>query len=118
MLVTLGSVAVLASIITSQQLDAELTERDIALKAAVGQMERVLSYSNDLDNLQVVFSDPSRNQFEVEDLRIAGRGSGQGTIQVTQLAPGELTVDIVVQWVGVRGARRVSAPMYLTETIP
>jgi type II secretory pathway component PulJ len=118
MLITLGSVAVLGAILTSQRLDRELAERDLALKAVVVQMERVLSFSHDIPGLQATFADPANSNFIVDDLSVAGRGPGQGTITVTQVAPGELNIEVAVAWTGIRGPRRVSAPMYLSETIP
>lgn len=118
LVIGIGATSALSSMLTAKTLDEELAQRDIALKAAVAQMERVLNYANDLDLLMDVCSQPEFATFTVRDLARSGRGPGTGTVVVDRPVPSDVNIQVTVSWISPRGPRSLAIPMFLTETLP
>jgi len=127
--VTLGALTALSCMVTTSEVDNELKERGIALRAAMSQMERILAYDyqGDVNNLVTWAATPSVASFTVDDLKPAGSavaasagalGSsvGQGTVAVDTTDPDRISVTVTVAWQGRRGsARTLTLPVTLSE---
>ena len=114
---------------TTSEVDNELKERGIALRAAMSQMERILAYDyqGDVNNLVTWAATPSVASFTVDDLKPAGSAGaasagalgssvGQGTVAVDTTDPDRISVTVTVAWQGRRGsARTLTLPVTLSE---
>lgn len=124
--VSLGALTALSCLLTTNEVDVEVKERGIALRAAMSQMERVLSYDyqGDVQNLVTWATDPSIATFTVEDLKPAGnaagmglvaQANGQGTVALDVTDPERILVTVTVNWQGRKGPRSLSLPVTVSE---
>lgn len=127
--VSLGALAALSCMVTTSEVDIEVKERGIALRAAMSQMERVLAYDylGNVNNLVTWASDPSVASFTVPDLKPAGAAMagplgavpisavGQGTVAIDTTDVNRIRITVTVAWQGRKGARSLSLPVTLSE---
>lgn len=121
-LTVVGSLSALGMLAASANLDQEMRERSIALRAAFSKMEAITAYdyNDDLNNFIAHWTTAPFNTFAVAGLTPpAGVAPGTtipaGTVTVDSTDPLRVVVTVSVHWVGRKGPRAYSIPTVVTE---
>lgn len=125
---SVGALATLGTMTTSAEVDEEMRERSIALRAAVSRLESIVAYDydDDIQNLVTWAQLPANSSFTVDGLA-PPEAAGGGPVLVANPTHGTVTVDaadpdrirfiVTVSWSGRRGQRTLSVPTTVTEVL-
>lgn len=134
---SIGALVAVGSMTTTSQVDAAISERAIALRAALAQMEKVKSfdYGSDFQDFIDHWSDPVNQSFTVDALPApesllrdkptgttggtnTGGGLPHGSLLCDATDPNRVEIRVGVNWKGKAGTEGISIPMTFTGVIP
>jgi len=145
---SIGALVAVASMTTTSQVDAAISDRAVALRAALAQMEKVKSfdYGSDFQDFIDHWTDPANATFTVDALaapvaefrdkplgttggtnytQSGGTGSTtygsappQGQVVCDATDPNRVEIRIAVNWKGKAGNETLSIPMTFTGVVP